>query len=56
MKESDIPAGRFIFFLSDATHVSKHLEPDSIDAIVTEPYMGSTDIGEGSISVERQRI
>ncbi|MEK7592596.1 MAG: hypothetical protein AAB508_04365 [Patescibacteria group bacterium] len=55
VKESDIPAGRFIFFLSDATHVSKHLEPDSIDAIVTEPYMGSTDIGEGSISVEKAK-
>ncbi|MEK7119545.1 MAG: methyltransferase domain-containing protein [Patescibacteria group bacterium] len=32
------------FFVSDATHVSEHLKPESIDAIVTEPFMGSADI------------
>ena len=31
-------------FVSDATHVSEHLKPESIDAIVTEPFMGSADI------------
>ena len=29
----------------DATHVSEHLEPTSVDAIVTEPFMGSTRLG-----------
>lgn len=28
------------FFTGDATHVSDRLEPESIDAIVTEPFMG----------------
>ncbi|MBI5449480.1 hypothetical protein HY948_04145 [Candidatus Gottesmanbacteria bacterium] len=32
-------------FVSDATHVSEYLKPESINAIVTEPYMGPT-IGE----------
>ncbi len=27
-------------FVSDATHVSEHLPPASVDAIVTEPFMG----------------
>lgn len=28
--------------VSDATHVSEHLAPQSIDAVVTEPFMGDT--------------
>lgn len=28
------------FFVSDATHISEHLKPESVDAVVTEPYMG----------------
>ncbi|MBI5619988.1 hypothetical protein HY950_03435 [Candidatus Gottesmanbacteria bacterium] len=32
-------------FISDATHVSEHLLKESIDAIVTEPFMGSTRLG-----------
>ncbi|MBI5613605.1 methyltransferase domain-containing protein [Candidatus Gottesmanbacteria bacterium] len=51
--EENLSAGRFKFFLSDATHISKHLKPNSVDAIVTEPYMGSTGIGEGSLSIEK---
>lgn len=31
-------------FICDATHVSKHVAQASVDAIVTEPFMGSTDI------------
>jgi len=31
-------------FSSDATHVSEHILERSIDAIVTEPYMGATSI------------
>lgn len=33
-------------FVSDATHVSEHLKPESVDAIVTEPFLGSTEIGD----------
>lgn len=33
------------FFVSDATHVSEHLPQESVDAIVTEPFMGSTHLG-----------
>ena len=32
-------------FVSDATHVSEHLPSESVDAIVTEPFMGSTRLG-----------
>ncbi len=35
----------FNLFVSDATHVSEHLAPGSIDVIVTEPFMGSTRLG-----------
>lgn len=30
--------------VSDATHISEKIPPESVDAIVTEPFMGSTDI------------
>lgn len=29
-------------FVSDATHLSAHITPESIDAIATEPFMGET--------------
>ncbi len=29
-------------FVSDATHLSSHITPNSIDAIATEPFMGET--------------
>jgi len=29
-------------FVSDATHVTEHMAPQSVDAIVTEPFMGET--------------
>ncbi len=34
------------FFVSDATHISEHLPKESIDAIVTEPFLGSTQWGD----------
>lgn len=37
------------WIISDATHVKDFLKRDSIDAIVTEPYMGPSKIGEGEI-------
>ncbi len=33
-------------FVGDATHVSHVLEKETVDAIVTEPYMGSTRLGK----------
>ncbi|MEK9143024.1 MAG: methyltransferase domain-containing protein [Patescibacteria group bacterium] len=37
------------FFVSDATHVSEHLPKESIDAIVTEPFLGSTQWGDRQV-------
>lgn len=42
-KDAILPAVKW--FVSDATHISDHLAPASIDAIVTEPFMGSTRLG-----------
>lgn len=36
--------------ISDATHVSSHIEPNSVDAIVTEPFMGTSALGEKKIT------
>ncbi len=45
------------FFVADATHVSENIQPASIDAIVTEPYMGPTSLGDtrnsGNVSPEK---
>lgn len=37
------------FFVSDATHVSEHVAAQSVDAIVTEPYLGPVSVGEGNV-------
>lgn len=39
------PSGRQLF-VSDATHISEHVPTESVDAIVTEPFMGSTGFTE----------
>lgn len=36
--------------VSDATHVSHKLRPNSIDAIVTEPHMGTPALGERRVT------
>lgn len=33
-------AGKFRVFIADARKISQHVEPKSIDAIITEPYLG----------------
>ncbi|MBI3577707.1 hypothetical protein HY086_06750 [Candidatus Gottesmanbacteria bacterium] len=38
--------GSWKLLLSDATHISEKIPPESIDAIVTEPFLGSTEIGD----------
>ena len=37
-------------FVSDATHISNYLPADSIDAIITEPFMGTAALGEKRIT------
>ena len=38
------------YFVSDATHVSEFVRSGTIDAIVTEPFMGSPKLGLGKIT------
>lgn len=38
------------YFVADATHVSQMVRSGTIDAIVTEPFMGSPKLGEGKIT------
>lgn len=35
--------------VTDATHVSEKLPPGSVEAIVTEPFLGTSRLGEGKI-------
>lgn len=41
-------------FVSDATHVSETLSPNSIDAIVTEPFMGKAGISHQPSEIRNQ--
>lgn len=47
------------FLVSDAVHVSDKLAPTSIDVIVTEPFLGTTSLGDSQnkdqISLEKVR-
>jgi tRNA G10 N-methylase Trm11 len=43
------------FVLSDATHISDHIDESSVDAIVTEPFMGTPRLGEGRVGTEKAR-
>lgn len=42
-------------FACDATHISEHIASGSINAIVTEPYMGSTGIVNTKV-IDQQKI
>ncbi len=44
-KYQAIDTTSYTLFTSDATHVSEHVQRESVDAIVTEPFMGSTRFG-----------
>lgn len=46
-----IREGSHHFFVSDAVHISTKLLPESLDAIVTEPYMGPSNIGSDALKV-----
>jgi tRNA G10 N-methylase Trm11 len=34
------------WFTQDATHIDDHIQPGTIDAVVTEPYLGPTKLGD----------
>ena len=38
------------YFVSDATHISQYVREGTIDAIVTEPFMGSPKLGLGKMT------
>ncbi len=40
------------YITEEATHIGKHLKPESVDAIVTEPFMGSQDQRLGAEKVK----
>lgn len=44
MNNENMGGNDWKLFVSDATHISEHLEKQSIDAIVTEPFMGSARV------------
>jgi tRNA G10 N-methylase Trm11 len=41
--------------IADATQFAQYVEKQSIDAVVTEPFMGSPKLGEGKISYEKAK-
>ncbi|MBI4065402.1 hypothetical protein HY409_03465 [Candidatus Gottesmanbacteria bacterium] len=48
---SEVDGSNIQLFISDATHISSHIPKASIDAIVTEPFMGSArKIGNNPIN------
>lgn len=51
-----VTMGSSQLFYTDATHISEKLESESIDAIVTEPFMGSSDIENRSSAINHGKI
>lgn len=51
-----VTAAKTQFFIADATHVSEHLPQGSVRAIVTEPFMGATNIGEKGADASPKRV
>lgn len=43
-------------FASDATHISEKVEPISIDAVVTEPFLGTPAIGARGSTISEKKI
>jgi tRNA G10 N-methylase Trm11 len=50
------PSGIGEVFCADATHVSQALSEKNIDLIVSEPFMGSTKIGDRKSSISTKKI
>lgn len=51
-----IPESSWRVFTADATHVSEHVEKESVDAIATEPFMGTTQLGSHGAKISRETI
>lgn len=52
-KYAGVAAGSIAFYVSDATHISDLLAGRQVDAVVTEPFMGTPRLGERGVSVEK---
>jgi len=50
LRSNDAKLPPITYFVSDATHISDQIRKETIDAIVTEPFMGTPKLGEGKIT------
>lgn len=50
----DVDVSHLVFYAGDATGVSRHIQIESVDAIITEPFMGTTKLGGGAITDEEK--
>jgi tRNA G10 N-methylase Trm11 len=50
LRSHDTKLPPITYFVSDATHISDVIRKETIDAIVTEPFMGSPNLGLGKIT------
>jgi len=55
LRSHDTTLPPITYYTSDATHISDSVARASIDAIITEPFMGSPKLGEGTLT-ERKDI
>ncbi len=44
------------FFVSDATHISEKIPPASVDAIITEPFMGNANLKNQISKIKNEEI
>ena len=51
-----VSLGSVGWITSDATHISEHVEEGSIDAVVTEPFMGTTGIGGKGADLSKEKL
>jgi hypothetical protein len=51
-RDSSLPP--VTYFVSDATHISEFVREETIDAIVTEPFMGSPKMGLGKVTDSKE--
>ncbi|MBI5620404.1 methyltransferase domain-containing protein [Candidatus Gottesmanbacteria bacterium] len=56
VRKQDLTTTHLQFIVSDATHISVHVARESVDAIVTEPFMGRNDQQPMTIDQAKNRI
>jgi len=54
LRSNDVKLPPITYFVSDATHISEYVREGTIDAIVTEPFMGSPKLGLGKIMDKKE--